>query len=109
MIVYRQFTADYGDPVVEQSDQGSQLVAAGKEIKMSDMDWNQIVRDTRVKKTSWIFCPAGAKWKNGRVRAIVKKFKLSLAHLFPEHNLLLFEEAEMVFKEIASVLRVYRK
>jgi hypothetical protein len=65
LLAFRRFCARYGNPVALVSDQGTQLVAAAKEIKTWDWEAFGAALDEKF-QISWKFVPVDAPWMNGQ-------------------------------------------
>ena len=105
LLVWDEFVADHGQPLVANSDRGSNLVAAskeGREWELPNYDWDKVERTTRG-KTEWHFHPPQSQFRNGAVESMVKKFKRTLLHKFASKRMFLLE-MQSAFKVIASIL-----
>ena len=63
-----------------RSDNGSQLVAATKELRdtVNELDHNRIERVALIQGSDWEFCAPDAPWMNGATEALVKSVKKAL-------------------------------
>ena len=65
LLAFRRFCARHGSPVALVSDQGTQLVAAAKEV--AGWDWEKFGAALDEKfQISWKFVPVDAPWMNGQ-------------------------------------------
>ena len=105
LLAYMCHTNQRGVPVIVNSDRGSQLVAAHKEMCDDPLkyDWDDIAATTSHLGTSWNFTPAGGQWRNGAAEAFVKKFKHSFYHMYKDSRLN-YAELLCAVKRIANVL-----
>ena len=78
--VLRRFTSIRGWPRKLYSDNGSQLVAASKELRqtISRLDWENLRQYSINWRTEWIFSAIDAPWQNWHVEALVKIVKRCL-------------------------------
>ena len=86
---FQQFVAIRGRPSYIHTDQGSQLVAAGKQIQdgeLPDFPWHVIRTDSATRGVDFVHCPTQAQWRNGRAESMVRCLKKTLKHLSPLHN-----------------------
>ena len=87
------------------SDNGSQLVAASKELKnaVKNLDWNMLQTFGHKYGTTWSFPPADAPWYNGATESLIKSVKRALNASIGDHVLtsselqtVMFEAAQLV-------------
>ena len=85
---FQQFVAIRGSPSYIHTDQGSQLVAAGKQIQdgdLPDFPWDAIKTSSATRGVEFVHCPTQAQWRNGRAESMVRALKRTLRHLTPVH------------------------
>ena len=80
LLVLRRFIAIRGAPVLIWSDQGSQLIAASKELKqaVAGLNKEEISEFGSLHHIDWKFSPPDAPWQNGCAEALIKSVKKSL-------------------------------
>ena len=100
MICLDKQTAIYGAPRYVVSDQGSQLVAAQKDLKV----WDEIEEEAKERGIVWEFVPAGTPWRNGLAERCVALAKHTLSHVVDKHDTLPFTELEGVLLRVAAIL-----
>ena len=101
----KKFTSLRGFPAEIISDQGSQLVAASKDISDLTKDWNwDIVSNwagnNKVKRK---VVPAEAHHHNGLSESMIRSTKRSLAHVVGD-NVLSFSELQLAMFEVANII-----
>ena len=103
--VLRRFTSVRGWPNKIFSDQGSQLVAASKELRdiIKGIDWDLLKRFSVNYNTEWSFSPADSPWVNGATEALVKTVKRSLNTAVGE-QVISFVELQTVMFEAAQIV-----
>ena len=103
--VVRRFCSIRGWPQTFFSDNGTQIVAASKELKqvISDLDQETLHRYSVNHGTTWKFSPASAPWYNGHVEALVKSVKKCLNSTLRE-RILSFCELQTVMYEVAQIV-----
>ena len=103
--VLHRFTSVRGWPSKIFSDQGSQLVAASKELRdiIKGIDWDLLKRFSVNYNTEWNFAPADSPWVNGATEALVKTVKRSLNTAVGE-QVLSFVELQTVMFEAAQIV-----
>ena len=103
--VIRRFTSIRGWPNKFFSDNGTQLVAASKELSstIQGVDFELLKRYGLNKGTDWSFPPPNAPWHNGATEALVKTVKRAVntaigdqVLTFSELQTVLFEAAQLV-------------
>ena len=102
--VLRRFSSLRGWPRKIHSDNGTQLVAASKELinAVKDLDWDMIKRYGIKYKTEWEFSPADAPWQNGATEVLIKPIKRALNNAigevmsFSELQTVMFQAAQLV-------------
>ena len=102
----RRFISIRGCPSEIQSDEGSQLIAASKEIAqlVGDWDWKPVHEWTTAKMIKWKLAPAEGQHQNGLSESLIKSVKHSLKHKITGGNVLTFSELQMVLFEIANII-----
>ena len=99
----RRFICIRGTPSLIQSDRGTQLTAAAKEV--CNWDFSEIREWCATKKLVWNFVPTGAQHQNGQAERFVGVVKKVLNDIFGignqvcsygELNTLLHEAAQIV-------------
>ena len=103
--VLRWFSSLRGWPRKIHSDNGTQLVAASKELinTVKDLDWDMIKRYVIKYKTEWEFSPADAPWQNGATEALIKPIKRALKNAI-EEEVMSFSELQAVMFEAAQLV-----
>ena len=103
--VLRRFSSLRGWPRKIHSDNGTQLVAASKELinAVKDLDWDMIKRYGIKYKTEWEFSPADAPWQNGATEALIKPIKRALNNAIGE-EVMSFSEVQTVMFEAAQLV-----
>ena len=101
----RRFVCIRGCPAEIHSDQGSQLVAAAKEIAelVKDWDWSPIHEWAATNKITWRLAPAEGQHQNGLSESLVKLTKRSIQHKITG-NVLTFSELQTVLFEISNII-----
>ena len=103
--VLRRFSTFRGWPNKIYSDNGSQLVAASKELKetISNIDEEKLIGFCASQGTTWKFTTTNAPWTNGVTESMVKSIKkalsVSIGEQIMEFSVLqtvMFEAAELV-------------
>ena len=105
MQALRRYACIRGWPRNIHSDNGTQLVAASKELKkvVEGLDWEEVQTYGHKFETNWSFCPADAPWQNGSTEALIKSIKRALnvtigSQLFSyvEFQTVVYEAAQLV-------------
>ena len=105
LLVIRRFMSLKGCPVKVWSDNGSQLVAASKELKkiIADQDKDAVIKFSSSHGFDWEFCAPDAPWQNACAESLVKSVKRALSFAigvqvlsFTEMLTVMFETAELV-------------
>ena len=101
----RKFTSLRGCPGEFISDQGSQLVAASKDISdlTTDWDWSVVSGWAGSHKIKWTVVPAEAQHQNGLSESLIKSVKRSIAHVIGD-SVLSFSEFQLAMFEIANII-----
>ena len=101
----RRFFSIRGWPRKFYSDNGSQLVAASKELKklVRDINWKMVQEVGVTHGSEWSFSVAEAPWTNGATKALVKSVKKALSVILGE-QVLTFSELQTVCFEAAQVV-----
>ena len=101
----RRFVCIRGCPGEIQSDQGSQLVAAAKEIAelTKKWDWTPIHQWAATNKINWKLAPAEGQHQNGLSESLVKLTKRSIQHKVAG-KVLTFSELQTVLFEICNII-----
>ena len=102
--VLRRFASIRGWPLKIHSDQGSQLVAASKELKaaVSGLDQDIIRQYGALNRCEWGFCPADAPWQNEATEILIKSAKRNLYTAIGA-QVLSFSELQTVFAEVSQI------
>ena len=102
----RKFMSLRGAPSEFQSDEGSQLIAASKEIAqlVEGWNWKSIHEYTANRKIKWKLVPAEGQHQNGVSESLIKSVKRSIKHKVTNGNVLTFSNLQMIFYEIAGIL-----
>ena len=104
--VFRRFAMIRGYPQDIYSDQGTQLVAASKELKnvMPVLNLSEIAESSSKYGTNWNFNKsADAPWQNGCSEALIKSVKRSLQISIGDSRFT-FGELQTILFEIANLL-----
>ena len=100
---HEEFIARKGCPKLIVSDQGSQLLAAGRVIASKESpeswDWNRVKRENS--NSTWEYVPAGSQHHNGLPEAMVKAMKRSLAQALNPGVLLAYDELVTLLARIS--------
>ena len=101
----RRFVAIRGCPSEIQSDQGSQLIAAAKDIAelVRDWDWNCVSSWAANQKITWNVVPAEGQHQNGLSESLIKSVKRSIKLRVGPHTFS-FGELQMIMFEIANII-----
>ena len=101
----RRFICIRGCPSEIQSDQGSQLIAAAKEIAelVKHWDWTPIHEWAATNKITWKLAPAEGQHQNGLSESLVKLTKRSIQHKIAG-NILTFSQLQTVLFEICNII-----
>ena len=105
LMVFRRFVSINGYPSKLLSDNGTQLIAASKELTAitKTWDWKKIKEYGVMDGLQWIFTPADAPWQNGVTEALIRSVKRAVEFSIGE-NTLTFSELQTVLFEIANLL-----
>ncbi|PFX25807.1 hypothetical protein AWC38_SpisGene9564 [Stylophora pistillata] len=105
MMVLRRFLSLNGYPSKLLSDNGTQLIAASKELTAikETWDWRKIKEHGVMEGLQWIFASADAPWQNGVTEALIRSVKRVIEFSVGE-NALTFSELQSVLFEIANLL-----
>ena len=100
-----RFVSTRGYPSKMISDQGTQLIAASKDIASLTKDWNwtTIAEWASDNKMEWKFVPAEGQHMNGLSESLIRSVKRSLHHVIGE-NVLTFSELQVAFFKIANII-----
>ena len=96
-----------GCPSEIQSDQGSQLIAAAKDIAellVVNWDWKPIQQWVVSHQIKWTLAPAEGPHQNGLSEALIRSVKRSLKHKITQNNILTFAQLQTVFYEVANII-----
>ena len=101
----RRFVTIHGCPSKMISDQGTQLIAASKDVASLTKDWNwttvsQWASDNNME---WKFVPAEGQHMNGLSESLIRSVKRSIHHVIGD-NILTFSELQVAFFEIANII-----
>ena len=102
----RKFTSIRGCPGEIQSDQGSQLIAAAKDIAelVADWDWKPIQEWAVRRQIKWSLAPAEGPHQNGLSESLIRSVKRSIKHKVTNNNILTFSQLQMVMYEVANII-----
>ena len=102
--VIRRFVAIRGCPAEIQSDQGSQLIAAAKDIAelTTCWDWEPIETWATNNRIKWTLAPAEGQHQNGLSESLIRSIKRSIKHKIG-CQILSFSQLQMFF-EIANII-----
>lgn len=103
--VMRRFSSMRGWPCKVHSDNGTQLVAASKELKgvIEGIDKLQLQRFSVKHGTDWQFTPADAPWMNGVTESLVKSVKKALNAVVGD-QIMDFSELQTVMFEVSQIV-----
>ena len=103
--VIRRFVMVRGCLSEIQSDQGSQLIAAAKDIGelFKKWDWKTIHDWAANNKIKWMLAPAEGQHQNGLSESLIKSVKRSIKHKICGHTLT-FSELQMTLFKIANII-----
>jgi hypothetical protein len=82
LLAVRRFMAMHGAPSRFQSDQGTQLVAAAKQI--CTWDWSKVHSEVGARGAEWYLVPTGAQHFNGQAERMIGLLKPCLEHSWEE-------------------------
>ena len=99
---FEKQVAIYGLPKLVVSDQGSQLVAAGKELSV----WGELGEEIAKQGVRWNYIPAGSQWRNGQAERGVAMAKHTLLQVVGEQETLSFVELEAALLKVAAILNL---
>ena len=102
----RRFITILGCPGEIQSDQGSQLIAAAKDIAelVANWDWKPIQQWVVSRQIKWTLAPAEGPHQNGLSEALIRSVKRSIKHKITKNNILSFSQLQTVFYEVANII-----
>ena len=105
LMALRRFTTIRGCPGKIHSDQGSQLIAASKDIAplVQDWDWNPIHEWAAQKQIKWTLTPAEGQHQNGLSESLIKLTKRTIKHKITG-NVLSALQLQTAFYEIATII-----
>ena len=102
--VIRKFMCVRKCPSEFLSDQGSQLIAAAKDIaELASWDWSQIEKFCTERKIKWTLAPAEGQHQNGVSEALIKSTKRTIKHTIGNHVCTAMELQTVLF-EIANII-----
>ena len=103
--VLRRFVSLHGYPSKLFSDNGTQLVAANKELSniTKNWDWNKLKGFGVTEGFEWIFTSADAPWQNGVTEALIRSVKRAI-NASIGNSILIFSELQTVLYEVANLL-----
>ena len=102
--VIRRFICVRKSPSEILSDQGSQLIAAAKDIaELASWDWSPIEQYCTERKIKWTLAPAEGQHQNGASEALIKSTKRTIKHTVGNHVCTALE-LQTVFYEIANII-----
>ena len=101
----RRFISIRGCPSEMMSDQGSQLIAASKDIAdlVKDWNWEPVHSWASNQRMKWTVVPAEGQHQNGLSESLIKSVKRSLQHKIGSH-ILNFSELQTIFFEVANII-----
>ena len=100
MLCFKKQAAIYGKPAAVVSDRGSQLMAAGRELK----EWEEMTQEIKKAGTVWKFVPTACAWRVGQAERAVALAKHTLQHLVNKHVTLDFVELESTLMHVAELI-----
>ena len=101
----RRFVTIRGCPAEIMSDQGSQLVAAAKDIAdlVKDWDWEPIHSWAATQRMKWTVVPAEGQHQNGLSESLVKSVKRTVKQKVGPHTFT-FSQLQTIFFEVANIV-----
>ena len=103
-----RFTSLRGCPGEIHSDEGSQLLAAAKEMDIVDLvdkwDWQPIKEWAAGKQIIWTVAPAEGHHQNGLSESMIKSVKRTIKHKVTDNNVLTFGQLQTVMFEVADII-----
>ena len=105
LLVLQRFISVRGYPLKVYSDEGTQLLAANKELRalVVDLDISQLKDFGAMNGLQWHFSPADAPWYNGTVESLIKSVKRALYNSIG-NQVLSFSEMQTVLFEVANLV-----
>ena len=102
----RRFTSIRGCPSEIQSDQGSQLIAAAKDIAelVANWDWQPIQQWAVNHQIKWTLAPAEGPHQNGLSESLIRSVKRTVKHKITNNNILTFAQLQTVLFEVANIV-----
>ena len=102
--VIRKFMCIRKCPSEFISDQGSQLIAAAKDIaELASWDWSKIEKFCTERKIKWTLAPAEGQHQNGVSESLIKSTKRTIKHTIGNHVCTAMELQTVLF-EIANII-----
>ena len=101
----RRFVCIRGCPTEIQSDQGSQLIAAAKDIAdlVRDWKWETIHAWASSKRMTWTVVPAEGQHQNGLSESLIKSVKRTIKHKIGPH-VFTFAQLQTALFEISNII-----
>ena len=105
LMVLRRFVSLHGYPSKLLSDNGTQLVAANKELSniSKKWDWKHLKCFGVTEGFEWIFTSADAPWQNGITEALIRSVKRAINASIGD-SILTFSELQTVLYKVANLL-----
>ena len=105
LMVLRRFVSLHGYPSKLFSDNGTQLVAANKELSniTKNWDWNKLKGFGVTEGFQWIFTSADAPWQKRVTEALIRSVKRAINASIGD-SILTFSELQTVLYEVANLL-----
>ena len=102
----RRFTSIRGCPSEIQSDQGSQLIAAAKDIAdlVAKWDWQPIQQWAVRHQIKWTLAPAEGPHQNGLSESLIRSVKRTIKHKITNNNILSYAQLQTVLFEVANII-----
>ena len=102
----RRFTTIRGCPSEIQSDQGSQLIAAAKDIAdlVAKWDWQPIQQWAVKEQIKWTLAPAEGPHRNGLSESLIRSVKRTVKHKITNGNILTYGQLQTVLYDVANII-----
>jgi hypothetical protein len=101
----RRFITIRGCPAEMPSDQGSQLIAAAKDIadQVKDWNWEPVHAWATNQRMKWTVVPAEGQHQNGLSESLIKSVKRTIQHKVGPH-IFSFSELQTILFEVANIV-----
>ena len=104
----QRFTSIRGCPGEIQSDQGSQLIAAAKDIAelVANWDWQPIQQWATTEQIKWTLAPAEGPHRNGLSESLIRSVKRTIKHKITNGNILTYAQLLTVLYDVANIINM---